>query len=311
MNLKREQVLATLQEVVDSVKGLPLPVVQRLMPSLLQAQFEIRRDLFSALSRHDGESKFTTQKYRNVLVQLDTVAKAAAERIAPDMLVGLQQAGEDAGRMAVAHVEMEWTRFASLFEGTIQTLNIDSAATLAIGEVALIDRFESSARRYAGSIGEGVKNELAVSRLKNETFFETSNRLQRRLPEIFADDRKRAWTVARTETMEAYNHHHFNSVIAASREDPTIKSRWDSSFDSRRCPICRSLDGQVKDVANGEEFVATWTTFSKHNGSKVHQMRLRRPTAHPCCRCVLTPWRESWAKYLRGTPEDNEIKTAA
>lgn len=299
---KRQQVLAVLQEAVDQVKGLPLPVIQRLMPPLLQAQTEIRRQLLSALSKENGEASFTTQRYRNVMLQLDPVLKEARAQLQPNLKAGLERAGREAGKLAMEQVKSQFTRFALLFEGTVQPLDIDTAATLIMGESSLIERFERSSRYYAGTIGESVKNELAVSRLKNETLFETTNRLQRNLPSVFDSDRKRAWSVARSETMEAYNLNHFNGVVAANEEDPSIKSRWDASFDSRRCPICQSLDGQVKDIANGEEFVATWTTG--HKGKVVsHQMRFKRPTAHSCCRCVLTPWRESWAKYLRPTNE--------
>lgn len=305
---RRAHVLATLQEVVDSVKGLPKPVIMRLMPVLTQAQAEVRGDLMRWTRNHASDATFTAQRYRNALTGIDAALKAAERQVGQAMFTGLKEANEVAGAMSSSHLVMELERFSVLFNETVKPISIDVGAVLAKGDRVLIKRFASSAKRYAGSIGESIVNELAVGRVRGESMFELTDRLQKRLPSVFAEQRSRAWMVARTETQEAYNQHHYDGIVEAHEDDDGILSRWDSSFDSRRCPICRSLDGQVKNIATGEEFVANWVTKSKRGGVKSHSMRVKRPTAHPYCRCVITPWRAEWAKYLRpNAPRDTEI----
>lgn len=297
---RREHVLATLREVTEAVSGLPLPAMRRLMPVLSQAQSELQRSLFAFVKLHNASDTFTAQRYRNALVGIQTAMKRVGE-LAPTLTVGLGEANQAAGRMALGHLTMELTRFSTWFEGTVFPVSIDVAALLAQGDHVLIKQFASSAKRYAGWVGETIVNELAVSRVRAETMFELTDRLQKRLPLVFKEQRNRAWMVARTETMEAYNLHHYNGLLDVQRnDDPSIVARWDSSYDGRRCPMCASLDGQVVDPAKGEQFVARWTTFSK-KGPRYHEKRLQRPTAHPFCRCVITPWREEWARYLRPT----------
>lgn len=300
----RDRALAVLDEVGRAIEGLERPVITKLRPVLAQAQAEIADNLREWLAREGGAARYTAQRYRNALVAVKH-ARGAIARLKSTTEGALSDVAAEAGPMALQHLEMEWLKFGEIFEGTIQPISLDQARIIAKADRVLIDRFPSSAARYAGSIRDDIIRELAVSRVKTESIFELTNRLERRLPAVFQGQRYRAERLARTETLNAYNEFHSEGLKAANKDDPEIVARWDASFDYRRCPICASLDGQTRNVAKGEKFVAEWTSFSKKKGARLRRLVIEKPPGHPQCRCVITAWHESWSEYARRrTPAD-------
>lgn len=295
---RRRRVLAILEEVVEQVAELDKPVLLRMLPALAQAQSELEVSLRAWLRRHPADATFTAQRYRNALLSVRTALDAGVKRVEVETRESLTMGARRAGALATAHIEMELVQFGAIFEGSIQPVALDAGRILARGDKILIDRYPTSAARYAGSIRDDIVHELTVSRVKGETIFEATNRLQKRLPEVFATERFKAHRLARTEIMNAYGEYHLEGIREAAEDDPGIKARWDSTFDGRRCLMCRSLDGQVRDVLGGEAFVARWVTSSS-KGVRNHVVRVNGAPAHPQCRCVLTPWREGWEDYGR------------
>ena len=291
----RDQVLAVLDQTVRSIQHIDQPALRAMMPVLLKAQAEVQHALRLWLQRDGGAATFTAQRYRNALIVLNRALKSA-QHMAPVTEHALKHSYGTIGPLAVRNLQREWKVFSSIFEGTAQPLALDEAAVIASGKSLLWPQFESSAERYAGSIGERTRLELAVSRAKSETMDELTNRLQKNLPDIFEGEWWDAERIARTETMSAYATTSGESIADAKEDDPELVMRWDSSVDFRRCPACASLDGKTADV--GELFHAVWVTYSK-KGPRSHEMSVERPPLHPQCRCVAVPWRESWAKYSR------------
>lgn len=294
---KRRQVFAVLEETARSVQHLHEPALRKLLPILRHAHSEMEAKLRNYLLRENGEATFTTQRYRNAVAALRH-AMATAHRMAPAIEDALWEGADVAGKLSTSNIIRELERFGHIFEGTIQPVSIDAAAVIAQGDKLLWKRFESSSRRYAGSIGEGLIKELAISRAESETIFETTNRVQKHLPHLFQSDRWGAERLVRTEVMNSYSVFHVEGIKQIAEEDPEILARWDASFDWRRCPMCASLDGQVRNVVNGEKFVADWFTTRK-KGVLRHRKVIDKPPGHPACRCVVTPWRLEWGMVAR------------
>lgn len=295
---RRRAIHQVLQEVVDALDDVERPVLARMLIPLEQAQREVERDLMFWLRRQDGDARFTTQRYRSALTQI----RAGLDHIkglAPVVAEALDDAGAIVAAMAPEHVERQIVRLGQLFEpNAVQPVSIDAGIVIARGDEILIDRFATSARRYAGEARDKIVNELVVSRVRGESIFEMTDRLQRQLPSVFQANRSSAERLARTEVMNAYNVYHVEALREAQEDDPEMVARWDSSFDTRRCEICRSLDGQTANVVKGETFVAVWTRHTR-KGARTSRLVVKRPPAHPWCRCVLIPWRKHWPDYAR------------
>lgn len=291
----RRQIFAVLDDTARSVEHLHVPTLRKILPALKQAHDELEKQLGHWLSREDGEARFTTQRYRNALVAVRH-AWATVNRLDPTIDDALWTGADAAGKLSTHNLIRELQRFEQIFEGTIRPVAIEQGAIIAEGDKLLWRRFESAASKFPHDVQQRIIDELAVSRFKGETIFEVTNRLQKRLPAIYAEDRWSAERLSRTETMNAYSIYNVQGLKQLNEEDPEILSRWDGSFDWRRCRMCGSLDGQVRDVANGEKFVADWFTKSKR-GAKHHVLSIERPPGHPCCFVpgtpVLTPggWR--------------------
>ena len=292
----RAQVFAVLDQTVHSIQHIDKPALRAMMPVLMKAQAEVQHALRLWLQRDGGATTFTAQRYRNAIIVLNR-ALASARQMEPVTAEALKHSYKTIAPLALRNLQHEWKTFSTIFEGTAMPLALDEAAVIANGKSLLWPQFESSAERYAGSIGERTKLELAVSRAKSETMDELTNRLQKNLPDIFEGERWNVERLARTETMASYSTTSAEGIGAAKEDDPELVMRWDSSIDFRRCAACASLDG--KTVEPGELFHAEWYSHSKKGGMRFHSMDVDKSPLHPCCRCVVVPWREAWAKYSR------------
>jgi hypothetical protein len=295
MPSKRARVQEVLDHVAESLEGIEKPVLRLVLPVLNRAHSEVEGDLRRWLAQQHGTDTFTAQRYRNVLMHLEhSIAQIEATGVLLES--GLKRSMASIGPLSLQNLESEWRQFSTLFEGSAQPLAFDEAIILARGKKLLWPRFESSAKKYAGEAGEGLKFELAVSRARSETIDELTNRLEARLPAVFKSGRWDVERLARTETMNGYNLFHEEAIAKAAEEDGELRRRWDATVDFRRCRMCASLDGQVVKV--GEKFHAEWKTMTK-KGLRLHVRDVDEAPAHPCCRCVVCAWRESWASYAR------------
>jgi len=294
---QRREYQAVLQRSAAAVDGLPTPVARKVAPILAQARAELLKDLKKWLDKEDGDKRFTTQKLRSALQQVRSALNTLKET-EPALVEGLNLSAKDAASLSMKNVEDEMLRFGHLFDGEMNSVAMDEAIVLARGDSLVLKRFPRSARRYSGDIRKRLVQELAVGRVKGETIRETGERLKRNMPGVFGQFSRRASMVARTEVMHAYNVYHKEGIREIAKVDPGIKNRWDAAYDWRRCPQCKSLDGQVRAV--DEEFVGKW-----RGAKKSYTSRHIEPPAHPNCRCVIVAWHEDWKMDAEGAPPES------
>ena len=284
--------------VVAEVSALPAPAMRAVVPVLRQAERELAQGLHHWLIEvPNGAERFTAQQLRNALVNIREALRTV-RGLDAHMQDGLEVAAQRAGTLATHHVRAELEAFSRIFGDTIRPMPIDIAATVAEGSKTLISRIESSAKRYAGAVGDDIRRQLAVGIVKGETIFQLRQRLVadpgirgHLKAQILSDPAKTAqysaaklrrkyewWAerIARTETLNVYNQAAEDSIAALAKHDPEIVRRWDATIDRRTCPTCRDLDGRTAKV--GDKFEGMYDA----------------PPAHPCCRCITNAWHESW-----------------
>jgi SPP1 gp7 family putative phage head morphogenesis protein len=275
------------------MQNLDRPALLRILPVLHAAQREVEKDLRAWLGKHSGMT-FTAARYKNALGVLGRAVHKAEIRAAVEH--ALKNEAKRIGPLSLHNVKREWIQLATIFEGSAQPLAIEEAAILAEGKRILWPRFASSAKRYAGRVGERTRFQIAVSRARGETIDELTRRLQAKLPHVFHGERWDAERLARTETMNAANEYHHDAIREATKDDDKLLERWDACHDGRLCVECASLDGQVTEV--DEDFKAK-------SGA-----RGERPPIHPACRCVLLPWRETWPTFASQSSTDTLVRAA-
>jgi SPP1 gp7 family putative phage head morphogenesis protein len=269
----RTQVQQVLSATVHSLDGIEKPALAEIMTVLHRAQEEVQRDLTAWLRKHPGGTTFTAQRYRNALAVLDAAIRKGGD-MGGTIEHSFKRTAKRLGPLSYANIHREWKAFSQIFEGSVQPLPIDEAIIIARGNKLLWPRFERSASKYAGEVGERARRELAISHARGETVDELTNRLFKRMPAVFKGERWDAERLARSESHRAYDEFHKQGIREALAEDDKIRERIDAAHDGRLCPDCAALDGQVYEVGKGPML-----------------------PFHPCCRCCRTIWRESWASF--------------
>jgi SPP1 gp7 family putative phage head morphogenesis protein len=294
---------------VSRITGLEQPVLSKFLPILRAAHDEVARDLLEWTQKEEGSNRFTAQRLRSAYAQMDESIKAL-KQLDPALTEALDNNSEHVKQLAAHNMQEEMGRLGHVFTGEVTTLDIDQAVAFAKGDDLVLGRHAKSARRYHTWVRGALKRELAIGSLRGETIDELSTRLEKRIPAVFEHARWRAERIARTETINAYNTYHQETIREAHRIDPKIGMRWDASSDSRLCAQCHSLDGMIISVE--DEFSSTWragdvprhATIAARVAGKKSSATVDHPPAHPNCRCTLIPWSEDWPEMEGLEDED-------
>lgn len=303
----KREVDRAMATIAEQAARLPDRYVRALGPALAEAREELRRDLATWLEKiEDGSLRFTAQRYRVALAQIEGALKALGGRLPAEVEGTLRAQGEASGAMAIEHLLEETAVFGAVFGHSVKPIQLNQAAIIAEGSTTLIPRYRNSAARYGRHVTADIRRQLAIGVARGETFEELTNRLVRlggprgmvslrgmlgapgSKAEFISEGlfrRYRHWAerIVRTEGLHAYNVHHLESLREADRQDPGYQKRWDATADARVCVLCAALDGTILDI---DGVFAT-----DANGRDVEH-----PPRHPNDRCVLTPWRPEWAK---------------
>lgn len=295
---------------------------------MLEARKELRADLLRWMSRIDDPTeRFTAYQMQVMLrsiegsldalgIRLKDMTEAGrhptATMLDRALLEGLHKGDKAVAPLAIKNLEHEIVRLGHVFGEKLVGPQIDQAAALARGNKLLYRRFDTSARRYAGKIGEDLRFQLSVGVARGETFEQLVQRLRRLAgptgpvavrgvldhPNAIVEDipeglfsRYESWArrLVRTEMMNAYNDHHRAGITVLNEDRPKGAEEWvrrsDAAGDARVCSLCRYLDGKIAKVGG---------TFPGGEPG---------PPYHPCCRCVELAWLMSW-------PEVGQISTS-
>lgn len=294
--------LAAVRRLVDqsvaAVDALAPGLMRHVMPALVAARDELRSELTDWLQRNGGADKFGGLQKRQLLLSLESTFDRIRE-LEPAMGAALSAAGAESGPLAVANLQNEIARLSAIFDGGMPAIpQLDQAAIIARGEQMLWRRFETSARRYTGSVGEDIRHQMAVGLAKGENISQLVTRIAKLgdplarasgdpaadasgvADAMFGRARFNADRLVRTELMHAYNVQHDLSIEEANADlppgEPHYMRRWDSSADRRVCALCDALDGKVAEVGG------------------MFPGGVSSPPRHPGCRCVSVPWLERW-----------------
>lgn len=303
------------RESVQAVDALVPPALRAVVPALVQARDELRSDLQDWLATaKNGADRFTAADRQAALRALEGALEGVRD-LHPAMASALAGQRHATGPLAISNLDNEIRRLSAIFGGGVPSIpNIKAAAIIAQGDKLLWKRHETSARRYAGAIGEDIKHLLSVGVAKGESFDQLVNRLRRigsagrtaRPIEPGADSaeiagglfgRYRWWAerLVRTEGMNTYNVMHDESIAYANEHRPDgdeeYLRRVDAAADARVCSLCRSLDGKVTTIDG---------TFPGGYSS---------PPFHSCCRCTVLAWLRRWGNMKGETQINGPVPT--
>lgn len=289
-----------LEHINDEVAKLSTTGLQKLTGVLDAAELELSRALSEWKALGKGDDRFTPQVYRNALAQIRGTLEHIKGPMADEISLVLKHGGTLAAGLATKHLITEVERFSTLFEGSVRPIAIEAASVLAEGKALVWKRFENSAKRYAGQVGEDIHKQLAIGVVRGETIDQMTTRLAklggprglvytRGAPGtpgakaeyiaegLFGRYRHYAERLAVTETVNAYNEMALVGMDDLEAHDPGYFKRWDAALDARTCAECAQYDDLV--VALDSKFKG-----------------IDHPPLHPRCRCAVVVWRKEWTE---------------
>lgn len=290
-----------LEYLNDQVARLSLSELNTITTILDAAEVELTKDLSTWHALRKGTDRFTPQMYRNALVQIRSTLRHIRGPLKEHMESTLRHGGQVAGILATQHLVYELQTFSAMFEGTIRPIAFESANVLAQGKKILWPRFQNSAARYAGQVGEDIKKQLAIGVVRGETVDQLTDRLAklggpkglvytigregspRAKAEMIAEGlfrryRHYAERLVVTELVNAYNVTALEGVEELEEHDPGYFRRWDAAIDKRTCAQCARYDDLVVPL------------------DKTFPGGIKHPPLHPRCRCAVVLWRKEWTE---------------
>lgn len=301
----KRQVRAILGNVSDDIAKLPEPFLARLLPVLNEAERELTAGLKKYLRTvKDGKHKFTGHQMRSMLRQIREARKAIS-RLKPSLKDALKDGSVAAVGLSDAWLTREMQRLTVVFgELSIPQLNISSIEHFMSKNRWVLSRPGKLSDRYTKKALLALRHQFAVGVAKGESIDQMVTRIMRlKVGEggylgladdnvaskmaagLFKGNYSDASRLVRTETMNAYNAHHQESIREISSDFPGMRKRWDASAD-RHCSLCAAVDGET--IPEDEEF----------SSGDMH------PPLHPHCRCVVIPWMAHWPEVKPLPPLD-------
>lgn len=274
----RKAIGPAMRQVAADLDRIPAALLAKMQPLLYQAEMELRRDLLAQL-RKGGQDTFTTARMRASLMHVQR-ARETLDAAGAELGAGLRLLTPAVASLSLRALEREVAALSGQF-GDMAAPNFETASVMLRERGPLFVRMDSSAARYSGVVGDRLRAELAVARLRGLSMSETAARLDTRMGPVFDFARFAAERVARTETMNAYNSVHQRGIADWAQTEDGVLQLWDATNDLRVCLVCRRLDGGT--APPGRLFPDGY--FG--------------PPAHPYCRCVVLPWKVEWFEAAR------------
>lgn len=284
--------------------ALEVGALEALLPVLVQARAELNRDLAAWINAGKATDRYTPQAYRQSILGIEAAMGTAQAMLREGMLGALVNGDAMARMLANTHAARELLAFANA--GAIDlnpSVPVKVASVLNSGRNAPMERYETSAARYAGQVGLDIRRNLAVGVVRGENLDELVARLQRiggprgivalrgiagtvgAITEVIPEGlfrRYEYWAerLVRTELAHAYTEQMQDIRLELLPDFPDMVRRWDAAADRATCARCSLMHGTTSDPRT-----------DKFPGDVDVPL-------HPNCRCRAGLWIPGWERFL-------------
>lgn len=285
---------SAVEENARALDTASVPELRELGRAIAEAENETASLVLESLKA--AEAGWEARRARGLLLQLTRASEQIKRRLGEAAVKDLERGGRRAIDTAARHAQ----RMMDAGMGEHVAARFDVARVLADTKRMVWPRFASSAKRYAGDVGDAVRRKMLVGIVRGEGVDELASRvlkgtgLIRHLKErgdlsamadasadaTFSTARSWAERLVHTEQVNAYGAAAQEAIVDANRTDPGWVKKWDAANDRRVCVDCSYMDGTIVDDE---------AAFSSRRRGKCDH-----PPLHPWCRCCVVPWRRDW-----------------
>lgn len=244
---------------------------------LIRSYRRIRSELTDRLALVP-EGSFTAQRYRSILVQIESALRVMADGLLDD----LSPEAFDAARRGVTEMLAEIRVFSRRFEGAVTPLDVSAIGIATEAQNLAVNRYKASLEQYTG----GVRAQIARGLLDAVLAQDTVGQAIQRLTKFFAAEEWKLRRLARTELHGIYNLGRLTGMRDVKRDFiPNLKKTLIHPMDDRT--------GEDSKVAAQKELIVDIDKPFRYT-FKGNVREFMTPPDRPNDRAIVVPYRDEW-----------------
>lgn len=284
-----------MSDFFEEVDGLGISElhIQRLMTfeqsegeKIIEVYRRVRDQLRRKLSfwQAAGPDRFTAQRLRGVLVQVQSALDALEDGLIKPMVTS----GRDTSIFAVENLQSEIEAYEEHFTGAVMPIDLDALAYANETENFLIEKYEASLDRWS----QTVRSRIQTSLIDGVVMESTNEEMMGRLLENWGAQEWELRRIVRTEIHSIYNGSKVRGMRDVRRRQlPDLKKALLHPLDKRTAEDSLYLAKLNPIMPIDEPF---HYIYQPSGSSKKYPRTFMAPPDRPNDRAILIPYRDAW-----------------
>jgi len=254
--------------------------------AILEVYRRIRKGLgrrLSVWSKRDLRERFTAQKARGLVAQVEEALRAFRDNVGPE--VG--KASGEAMRLSFDQLFKEIEFFEEKFQGGVIPINLEALSYAMDQPNFLVEQYQVSIDRWSGEtrtrIGDSIREGIAAEK--------TSQEILTGLMDNFEGYEWQLRRIVRTELHSIYNKSKIDGLKEQRKAEPTMKKALYHPMDSRTADDSLYLKDMNPIIPLEEPFRYVW---QPPDSNKQYFREFMAPPDRPNDRAVLIPYSDKW-----------------
>lgn len=221
---------------------------------------------------------FTSQQVRGTLMQVELAIQAIEQNLVADM----SEMSKETAAKSISDLELEITKLSKHFEGAVVPINLSAVLISLESENYLINRYESSIRKY----GAGLRQQITMGLLDAVAQKKSNAQIVSDISKFFIGEEWRLRRIARTELHHVYNMSKTQGMVETKKTAiPDLKRALFHPMDDRTGNDSKTA-AMLNLVAEVDEpFEYRW---------KGETRTFFTPPDRPNDRSIVIPYRKDW-----------------
>ena len=258
------------REIIELYRRLRRSLVTRLRASL-------------AVEKQSGEARFSSQKLRGTLAQLE----AAISQFSVEFNKRVEGHWSKGAELSISHLEEQIAVFDETFAGAVTPINIPGILIANERKNYLVNNYQASINRWSQFTREKLADDLQAALVTQETTQETIGRM-------IGDWQAKEWQlrrIVRTELHNVYNTSKIPGLQSAQSQIPDLRKALLHPMDHRTAEDSTYLAELNPIIPIDEPFKYVWQPSPT---SKKYYREFMAPPDRPNDRAVLVPYSARW-----------------
>lgn len=253
---------------------------------IIEVYRRVRNELRQKLAywQAEGPDRFTAQRLRGVLLQIET----ALAKLETGLLSPMVSSGRSSSIFAIENLQDEIQKYEQHFTGAVMPIDLDALSYANRTETFLIEQYEASLERWSATVRERIERSL-----QDGVAMESTN--EQMIKGLLGNWGSYEWElrrIVRTEVHSIYNHSKISGMRdVRSRQIPDLYKALLHPMDKRTAQDSIYLASLNPIMPIDKPFHYVW---QPPGSSKKYPRTFMAPPDRPNDRAILIPYRKAW-----------------